>query len=278
MAKKAAQQSEPESVDVLPDDAVVDVSSGRRPRRPWWPAAALSVLLIALAATVVTMGQVTLVTPDAKGAFLVATPRLEGLDSITAPVPTATPDPKSFAQKIEIILPPPPPPAPSGGGGKKKKGSGIAPGTGGYTYTEWCNAGGGASASASSLEGLLAAANAERAKWGFGALSWNSSLASLAQDWSNTMAANYIFEDPANKNVFKHRGGVPENIAISWRRSGDGGPASISQSTALANAHAGWMTSAGHCKNILKPSYTSMGAGVATTADGSTVYTTVNFG
>lgn len=276
MPGRTTPRSEPEPADALSAAGSAEVSSGSRARSAWWPVAALCALLIAFAATVMSVGHVTFLRADAKGAYLQATPRLQAIEGITAPVPTATPDPASFAQQIEIILPPPPPPpAPKGGG--KKKGSGISPGTGGYSYVQWCDAGGGAISSATTLQGLLAAANAERAAWGFGALSWDSSLANLAQDWSNTMAAGYNPAKPAGPN-FTHRGGVPENIAVSWNRTGSGDPAPYSQSSAIKSAHLKWMTSPGHCKNILKPSYTRMGAGVATTYDGSTVYTTVNFG
>lgn len=59
-----------------------------------------------------SVGHVTFLRSEPKGAYLQATPRLQAIEGITAPVPTATPDPASFAQQIEIILPPPPPPPP----------------------------------------------------------------------------------------------------------------------------------------------------------------------
>lgn len=121
MARQAPQGPEPvEAVVVRAEPQLVEVSPARQPFA-WWPVAALSVLLLAFVATMVNVPGVSPLRPDAKAAYLEATPRLEGMDAITAPEPTVTPDPTSFAQKIDIILPPPPPPPAtkrgSGGGG-----------------------------------------------------------------------------------------------------------------------------------------------------------------
>jgi hypothetical protein len=115
----AKARNEPQTVDAgsLPGDGDLVPVAASRVHTPWWPVVALATLLLAFAATMVTIPGVSPLGPDAKAAYLEATPRLEGLDVITAPQPTVTPDPTSFAQKIEIILPPPPPPAAKGGGG-----------------------------------------------------------------------------------------------------------------------------------------------------------------
>jgi len=117
MAKKAQQDPEPIEVESLPAAAESVVVSAGHARTQWWPVAALAALLIAFATTMVTIPGVLPAAHDAKAAYLQATPRLEGLDAITAPEPTVIPDPASFAQKIDIILPPPPPPPVAKSGG-----------------------------------------------------------------------------------------------------------------------------------------------------------------
>jgi uncharacterized protein YkwD len=47
--------------------------------------------------------------------------------------------------------------------------------------------------------------------------------------------------------------------------------------SAISIAHSGWMASPDHCKNILRASFTTMGAGTAQSADGMAWYTTVDF-
>lgn len=189
--------------------------------------------------------------------------------------PSAAASARPFGPQIEVILPPPPPPPPAASGGTKKTPQqriAAAAAAGVTTTAQWCEGKYGATASASSLDGLLAAANAERARFGLGALSWSSSLASLAQQWSDTMAAGY---DPANPKASFYHDMVPnpggQNLIYS------GSVPAMSQSTAMAKAHAGWMASPGHCTNILRSSFSTMGAATAQTSDGVVWYTTVNF-
>ncbi len=112
---------------------------------------------------------------------------------------------------------------------------------------------------------LLSAANAERARWGLGSLSWNNSLASRAQSWS---------EAQASANSLSH-GDAPspggQNVAYRYSSAGQ------SESGAAAWAHAAWMTSPGHCKNILRSNWHSMGAGAASVDGGKTWFLTENF-
>jgi len=195
-------------------------------------------------------------------------------DAISAPIPTATPDPASYAQKIEIILPPPPPPpAPTGTGKKPRNAQAAAAAAASGDHLAYCAAGGGAIASATTLDGLLAAANAERAQFGYASLSWSSGLAGVAQGWANQLVANdeatAAPHDAIAHNPNRPRGG--ENVAMSYKSSG------LASSRAISKAHAGWMLSENHCTNLLNPTWSVMGAGTAQTADGSTWYTVVNY-
>lgn len=56
-----------------------------------------------------------------------------------------------------------------------------------------------------------------------------------------------------------------------------GSSAGMSTGTAAGKVHSGWMYSNGHCRNVMNPAYSSMGAGAATTSNGNTVYITANF-
>ncbi|MDN4480112.1 CAP domain-containing protein [Demequina muriae] len=121
-----------------------------------------------------------------------------------------------------------------------------------------------------SVKGLLTAANKERARIGVSAMSWSGSLASAATSWSQSMAGR---DDSGTGGALAHNPNRPgaENVAVSGSSGG------ISVGTAVNKAHAGWMYSGGHCRNIMNPSYSTMGAGTATTANGNAVYTTANF-
>lgn len=180
--------------------------------------------------------------------------------------------------RIDVIFPPPPEPpkASSGGSGSRGKTAeqriAAAAAAGVTSPSQWCSGGYGATASASSVSGLLAAANAERARFGLGALVWSDSLASMAAGWSAKMAAA---SDPSSPLAALAHGDTPspggQNVAAYWAS-----PAPT-EGRAIANFHGGWMASKGHCANILNSGYTVMGAGVAVTADGLAYFGTVNF-
>ncbi len=115
------------------------------------------------------------------------------------------------------------------------------------------------------------AVNAERITRGLPALSWNPQLASVAASWDQTMFQtgqfkhrdlNQLFNDPA----FDHYGGLGENI---YKGSG----ASFSS----GSIHMAWMRSDGHRKNVLSPSFDSIGIAILCAPDGST-WATQNFG
>ena len=244
----------------------------RHKRRFIWPIALAAVLSLASW----TIAQAATLPPlpidnSAAGTLVADAPQAP----VDAPMPSAAP--LAFGPQLEVILPPPPPPPPPAAKSSSRKSPQqrvAAAAAAGVTSTaQWCDGKYGSTASASSLDGLLSAANAERARFGQGALSWSSSLAGSAQDWSNAMAAVY---DPGNPAAALSHGMLPspggQNVAAAWTSG-----ASMSQSSAISRAHSGWMASPGHCTNILRASFTTMGAGTAQSADGKAWYSTVDF-
>lgn len=248
-------------------EALVSTHKVRRPRRGM---IALALLPAVVGGTAVygtsAVGMPTTPTPVA-AAIVPGTP--PPVAPITAPGSVDAYDPAGDIPKIEIILPPPPPP-PAPMGRKRSGGTAVAaPGA----HLEFCAAGGGASVLARDLGGLLTAVNAERARFGYGPLSWSGSLANASQGWANQLAANDdatpALGDAIAHNPNRPRGG--ENVAMSFNGAG------LSAAPAIERAHVGWMQSNGHCKNMLNPKWTSMGAGAAQTADGTTWYTVANY-
>lgn len=247
----------------------------RRKRRLIWPL----LLASALAAASWTIAQAATLPPlslaDAAAHGLV-TEAAQG--PVEAVVPTAGPlasaKPAPFGPQIEVILPPPPPPPPPPASSSKRSStSDRKAAAAALTTTQYCDGKYGATASASTLEGLLTAANAERANFGLGALSWSGALAQSSQDWSNAMASA---SDPGNPGAALGHGMVPspggQNVAAAWTTA-----PSMAGASAITTAHSGWMASPGHCDNILRASFTTMGAGTAQSADGKAWYTTVDF-
>jgi len=224
--------------------------------RRWAPAFAL-VILLALAAT--TIARAAMPSPTDAVAEVHAPAGTVVIPELVAPTPTTSPEP--FTSPFEIVLPPPVAKTPPAGSSDQR-----SPASTGVTTTAaWCDGKYGATASASSLSGLLSAVNAERARWGLGSLSWNASLASRAQSWSEAQAA---------AGTLSH-GDTPspggQNVAYRYSSVGQ------TESGAAAWAHSAWMTSPGHCKNILHASWRSMGAGAASVDGGKTWYLTENF-
>lgn len=243
----------------------------RKLKRLAWPLALVAVL----AASSLTIAQAATLPPLTVSDYSAAG---QATDAAQAPVGAAVPTtgplasaaPEPFGPQLEVILPPPPPPPAAGGKSsvQQRKAAAAA-----LTTAQYCDGKYGATSSATSIDGLLAAANAERANFGLGALSWSGGLAQSAQDWSSAMAGT---SDPANPGTALSHGMVPspggQNVAAAWTSA-----PSMSQASALATAHSGWMRSPGHCANILRASFTTMGAGTAQSADGKAWYTTVNF-
>ena len=250
-------------------DSDVEADTRLHKRRFAWPLALATVLAVA-SWTIVHAATV----PPAPSADPAARAWVTDAaqPAIGAPWPTAGPLDSAptapFGPQLDVVLPPPPPP--SGGKSSTQQRLGAAAT---LTAAQYCDGKYGATSSASSVTGLLNAANAERANFGLSALSWSGSLAQSAQDWSNAMAGA---SDPANPGAALSHGMVPspggQNVAAAWTSA-----PSMSQSTAIAKAHSGWMASTGHCTNILRASFTTMGAGTAQSADGKAWYTTVDF-
>jgi len=116
---------------------------------------------------------------------------------------------------------------------------------------------------------ILTDVNASRAQAGLPGLAANGQLTCLAQGWSGYMAST---------NSFEHR-----NLAAVLASPGYGGyhtlgenilegPASIT----AGDMHTAWMNSPEHRANILSPSFTSVGIGLAW-ANGQ-VWATEDFG
>lgn len=262
-------------VEAEPLHAFVELQRRRRKRRLIWP----FVLASVLAASSWTLAQAATLPPLPVATYDADALVTEAAQApIDAALPTAGPlasaKPAPFGPQLEVILPPPPPPpAPGKGTATERRAAAAAAAGSGLTTTEYCDAKYGATSSASSLDGLLAAANAERAAFGLSALTWSSSLAASAQDWSGAMAAAY---DPGNPGAALSHGMLPspggQNVAAAWTSGSE-----LAGSTAISKAHSGWMASPGHCKNILLASFTTMGAGTAQSSDLKAWYTTVDF-
>lgn len=160
----------------------------------------------------------------------------------------------------------------SGGTGASEKATSEKAAPAVLTPSQFCAAPS-VSASASSPQGLLAAANAERSRLGLSSLSWSGSLAAAATAWSQAMAAKDDTTadviDALAHNPNRPAGG--ENVAVAYSSAGQ------SQGGAASIAHSGWVKSHGHCMNMLNPGFSVMGAGMAVTADGTTWYTTANY-
>lgn len=206
------------------------------------------------------------------------------LEPVSLPTPTA--EPKPYERSITVVTPEPEPAPAAGatGGGARRpssssggsSGGGSAGGGGGLTVEQYCAGHYGATVSASgSPSSWLTAANAERAKFGLAPLGWSDSLTSLAQQWSDSMAANY---DAGNPGAAMQHGMLPpapggQNVAVIWSQGG-----TVSQSQAVTNAHSGWMKSEGHCLNILRAGWKTMGGATSSANGGAAWYSTVNFG
>lgn len=113
--------------------------------------------------------------------------------------------------------------------------------------------------------------NVQRAAAGLKALTWNPQLYCLATDWSSQMARTgdlhhrdlNVTIRSAGYNAYRTLG---ENVLR--------GPMGMS-GQAMVDA---WMASPAHRANILSPSFTSIGIGLAVSADRTQAYATQNFG
>lgn len=110
--------------------------------------------------------------------------------------------------------------------------------------------------------------NQQRAKAG---------LPMLKQNWQLSRVARYKSQDMINKNYFSHQSptyGSPFNMMESFglKFSAAGENIAMGQRSAAEVMNA-WMNSPGHRANILNPSYTEIGVGLAKDKNGSCYWT-----
>ncbi|MGE5628386.1 MAG: SafA/ExsA family spore coat assembly protein [Solirubrobacterales bacterium] len=110
--------------------------------------------------------------------------------------------------------------------------------------------------------------NQQRAKAG---------LQPLKQNWQLSRVARYKSQDMINKNYFSHQSptyGSPFNMMESFglHFSAAGENIAMGQQTPAEVMNA-WMNSTGHRANILNPSYTEIGVGLAKNKNGTCYWT-----
>lgn len=110
--------------------------------------------------------------------------------------------------------------------------------------------------------------NAERSKRG---------LQMLKTNWQASRVARYKSQDMVNKNYFSHTSptyGSPFNMmeAFGLKFSSAGENIAMGQKTPSAVMNA-WMNSPGHRSNILSPSFTEIGVGLARNKNGVPYWT-----
>lgn len=105
----------------------------------------------------------------------------------------------------------------------------------------------------------------------------NNGLQPLTQNWELSRVARYKSQDMINKNYFSHISpvyGSPftmmENFGIHFTAAGEN--IAMGQKTP-AEVMTAWMNSPGHRANILSPSYTQIGVGLAKTSSGVPYWT-----
>jgi len=113
--------------------------------------------------------------------------------------------------------------------------------------------------------------NAERAKRG---------LTKLTANWELCRVARYKSQDMINKNYFDHQSptyGSPfqmmESFGFRFSAAGENIAYGQKSPSEVMYSQAGWMNSPGHRANILSPSYTQIGVGVAKTSSGTFYWT-----
>ena len=118
---------------------------------------------------------------------------------------------------------------------------------------------------------MLSQVNAVRAAHGLGPVALCANLSAAAQAYANLMAGT---------GWFNHTGPDGSNLATRAEASGYVGWLGIGENLAfgytdVSGVMGGWLTSAGHAENILNPSYTHLGVGMAV---GSQPYWSQMFG
>lgn len=110
--------------------------------------------------------------------------------------------------------------------------------------------------------------NVQRAKNG---------LPALTANWELSRVARYKSQDMINKNYFSHQSptyGSPFNMMETFgiKYSAAGENIAMGQQTP-AEVMTAWMNSPGHRNNILSPSYTQLGVGLAKNSSGKAYWT-----
>lgn len=115
----------------------------------------------------------------------------------------------------------------------------------------------------SPAQALLALTNQARAAAGLAPLTWSAGIATMAQNWSQSMAGDAtVCAIPPLAHNPSYRDQTPG----SWTTVGENvGCAEPASATVIFDA---WMGSAGHKANILRPEFTHIGIGWAVTANG----------
>jgi uncharacterized protein YkwD len=176
------------------------------------------------------------------------------LQPAAAPAPatpaiTASPSPSAAvaalfaAPPITVLPPPPPPPAAKRSSGHSSGGHSSAGCSSGATYGAYECAN----------FGFL---NDDRAAAGVAALAWSSSLANTARSWATYLADNDVTGSAIHHSTIWTNG---ENIY--WISGGSG--------SALADrANTAFMNSTDHRANLLRPTFHSVGVGIAQSSTG----------
>ena len=127
-----------------------------------------------------------------------------------------------------------------------------------------------ADAAARMARAVFERVNAERAARDLAPLEWDGSLAGVARDWSEQMAAEDRLEHQDIRGLLDREdlsgfAGLGENIFTA------------SGSVPAGAAHVGWMRSDEHRVNVLNPGWNRIGIGFHCASDGS-VWATQQFG
>ena len=238
--------------------STVEVTPARRHSRARF--LVLIPLLPALAAlAMVATVPMSAVTTDQAAQSLPATVAQPAAAPVQAtPAITASPSPSAAAVQIFsappiTVLPPPPPPVVKRSGGRSS----------GHTVTEGrCSVGGVTDTSVSSdpysgyEQSNFALLNDDRAAEGLPALAWSGGLANSARAWATYLADNDCVGSEIGHSKLWRNG---ENVYWISGGGGDG---------LAARANNAFMNSTGHRANLLRPTFQSVGIGIAHGAGG----------
>lgn len=110
---------------------------------------------------------------------------------------------------------------------------------------------------------ILSLTNSYRAENGLPPVSWNSELATAAQSWSSTMAAN---------RTLSKRPDLDTQLSGPWTSLGE----TVAMNTSAEETVAGWTSSPAYQAVLLDPSFTAVGVGHA--PSGTQQYVVQDFG